>query len=232
MAKRDISANKASFWDERVMQFFLSLRPPQTLPRGFAWLHPQIQKETRNVMQQFFSKYYHDNEQRVLLLGINPGRFGAGITGINFTAPRQLSEYCHIAHSLGNGSELSAEFIYDMINAGGGPEWFFKRCYIGSVCPLGLTKDGKNINYYDDSSLLAAIFPFVENCVIEQSGWPVPKDKLICIGGEKNYRFLLQLNKKWNWFEEIIPLPHPRFIMQYRRKEKASYIEQYLQALG
>ena len=33
-------------------------------------------------------------------------------------------------------------------------------------------------------------------------------------------------------FDEIIPLPHPRFIMQYRRKQKQQFIDQYLHALN
>ncbi len=57
------------------------------------------------------------------------------------------------------------------------------------------------------------------------------KDKCICIGGEKNYKFLAQLNDRYQWFEKIQGVPHPRFIMQYRRKQKEEYIQQYLDVL-
>ena len=87
------------------------------------------------------------------MLGINPGRFGAGITGVNFTAPRQLKENCGIDHPWGNSSELSAEFIYEMIAAFGGPAKFYADYFIGAVSPLGYMKDRKNINYYDDKKL-------------------------------------------------------------------------------
>ena len=73
------------------------------------------------VVKHFFEKFYSDNNPRRLLLGINPGRFGAGITGVNFTAPKQLKENCGIDHAWKKSSELSAEFIYDMITAYGGP---------------------------------------------------------------------------------------------------------------
>ena len=68
-----------------------------------------------NVVKKFFVKYYNDNRPRRLLFGINPGRFGGGITGINFTAPRQLKDNCSIDHPFGNSSELSREFIYEII---------------------------------------------------------------------------------------------------------------------
>lgn len=220
------------FWDELVLQFYRNLRPPKQLPDGFAWLHPQKQADVRNIMKLFYSKYYHDQNQRCLLLGINPGRHGAGITGINFTAPRQLTQNCKIDHSFGNGSELSAEFIYQMIEAGGGADWFYKRFYIGSVCPLGLTKDDKNINYYDDRELSSLISPFIEKCVDRQCGLPVSPNTVICIGGEKNFKYLQALNQRARWFENLVPLPHPRFIMQYRRKEIGKFIDLYLNTLN
>jgi hypothetical protein len=49
------------------------------------------------------------------------------------------------------------------------------------------------------------------------------------IGGEKNFKYLVSLNERFKWFEKIIPLAHPRFIMQYRRKQKQQFIQQYLQ---
>ena len=95
-----------------------------------------------------------------MLLGINPGRFGAGITGVNFTAPKQLREHCQIESNL-KGSELSAEFIYTMISEYGGVEKFYGEFFIGSVCPLGLVENGKNLNYYDRKDLLELIEPFI-----------------------------------------------------------------------
>ena len=103
-----------------------------------------------NVVKAFLQKYFNDVRKRKLILGINPGRFGAGITGVNFTAAKQLTDECGIEHPFSNGSELSAEFIYAMIKAYGGPEKFYNKFFIGSVCPLGFVKAGKNINYYDD----------------------------------------------------------------------------------
>ena len=52
-----------------------------------------------------------------------------------------------------------------------------------------------------------------------------------CIGGEKNFKYLSSLNNRYNWFQEIVSLPHPRFIMQYNRKFLDDYINRYLNVL-
>ena len=165
------------------------------------------------------------------MLGINPGRRGAGTTGINFTAARQLTDHCGIEHGMKAGSELSAEFIYEVIQAYGGPDLFYSRYFIGSVCPLGFVKSGKNINYYDDRMLQQTVSPFITDQLNRLLRFPVLRDRCICIGGEKNFHFLKSLNEKHGFFREIIPLPHPRFILQYRRKEKDRYLQQYLEVL-
>jgi hypothetical protein len=59
------------------------------------------------------------------------------------------------------------------------------------------------------------------------------KFKPVCvvIGGEKNFKYLSRLNNSEKWFGSLLSLPHPRFIMQYRRTYKAEYINQYLQVI-
>lgn len=184
-----------------------------------------------HVVKEFLHKYFNDTAKRRLFLGINPGRFGAGVTGVNFTAPKQLTEECGIEHPFGRRSELSAEFIYAVINAYGGPEKFYGDFFIGSVCPLGFVKSGKNINYYDDKELQATVEPFIIKSIEKQLSFPVDRSRCLCIGGEKNYKYLLGLNNRFGWFKEVIPLPHPRFVMQYRRREVPVYVQLYLDAL-
>jgi hypothetical protein len=194
-------------------------------------LHPQKEERVREVVKSFYNKYYGDDKERLIMLGINPGRFGAGITGVNFTAPLQLKEECGIAHSFKNQSELSAEFIYEMINAYGGPEKFYKKVFIGSVFPLGLIRDGKNINYYDDAVLLKHLHPVIIQTLNELLRNVKYKPVCIAIGGEKNFKFLTRLNDSEKWFKSVTSLPHPRFIMQYKRAYKKEFIEQYLKVI-
>lgn len=162
------------------------------------------------------------------MLGINPGRFGAGVTGVNFTAPKQLKEYLGIEHEFKNQSELSAEFIYAMIDKYGGVTKFYSDFFIGSVCPLGFVQHGKNLNYYDDKELFQTVEPFIFESLQTLIDGNVKREICFSIGGEKNYKYLVSINKKLGWFKKIEALPHPRFIMQYRRKLKEEFIHHYL----
>jgi hypothetical protein len=214
-----------------ILQFYQRIIPPIDLPAGVKVLFPQQEPGVMQVVEQFCKKYYSDNNTRTLIFGINPGRFGAGTTGINFTAPRQLRNYCDIDHPFKDQSELSAEFIYEVIMKYGGAEKFYRHFFITAISPLGYIQNGVNKNYYDDKKLQQAVTPFILRCLHEQASWNVNRDRCICIGGEKNFKFFNGLNGEHGWFKEIIPLPHPRFIMQYRRKTKERFVSAYIAAL-
>lgn len=214
-----------------LVHFYPSLKPPKNLPKGIDVLFPQQSPVVMKVVKKFFKKFYNNTRARHLIFGINPGRFGAGITGINFTAPKQLKENCGINHPFKLSTELSAEFIYEVIKQYGGVNKFYSNWYIGAVCPLGFVKDGKNINYYDDKKLQKAVTPFIIDSINKQLSFGFKTDFCICVGGEKNFKFLSALNNEQHWFKEIIPLPHPRFILQYRRRQKENYVRLYLSAL-
>ncbi|MFN2439356.1 MAG: uracil-DNA glycosylase family protein [Chitinophagaceae bacterium] len=219
-------------WAERLYRFYKNLQPPGNLPESIEWLYPQQDEKLMSLVKQFFLKFYNDSHSRTLILGINPGRFGAGVTGVNFTASKQLQENCGITSGLKLQTELSADFIYEMIRQYGGVASFYKKFFIGSVCPLGFVKNGKNINYYDEKELAKTVEPFIIKSIKELMQLGFKKNRCFCIGGEKNFRYLSTLNERYHWFAKIIPLPHPRFIMQYRRKQLQTYISQYLLELG
>ena len=214
---------------ESIINFYQSLEPPR-LPKGIDILFPQKSEEVMKVVKTFFYKFYNDTHPRRLIFGINPGRFGAGTTGINFTAPKQLKEICGIDHCFKSQTELSAEFIYESIQAFGGIKNFYENYFITSVSPLGFVTNGLNLNYYDDKNLQQAVTPFIISSIQKQIALGFKTDFCICIGGDKNLKFFSALNKEYKFFDEIVPLPHPRFIMQYRRKQKENYIQQYLLA--
>ena len=218
-------------WAQHIIEYYKNLHPPIPLPEEIQWLHPQLNPEVMDVVNQFYTKYYSDESPRTIMLGINPGRYGAGVTGVNFTAPRQLKQICNISHSFKDQSELSAEFIYEMILAYGGPELFYQNFFIGSVCPLGFVQNGKNLNYYDNQELMKAVEPFIINSMNKLLHFPYNQDVVFCIGGEKNYKYLNKLNQEHKWFRTIEILSHPRFIMQYKRKTKDRYIDDYINLL-
>ena len=170
---------------------------------------------------------------RHLILGINPGRFGAGVTGIPFTDTKRLEEKCGIIIPVQETYETSSVFIYDMIDEYGGVQKFYSDFYINSVCPLGFTSTGKNgkqvnYNYYDTRNLTEAVYGFMIESINRQLEFGIERDVCFCLGAGKNFKFLSELNNKFQIFKRVIPLDHPRFVMQYKSKQKHIYIENYI----
>lgn len=215
----------------KIISQTLSTVRPSGLPLGIKTMNPAEQKEVQEVIIKFYTKYFDDNNERTLLLGINPGRFGAGLTGIPFTDPVRLASECGIPNAFNPKPELSSVFIYEMIKAFGGPEKFYGQFYINSVCPLGFTLDGKNLNYYDNNALQHALIPYIEGNIKSLISLGISTDVCFCLGEGKNYQFLNKLNEEKKFFREIVPLAHPRFIMQYKLKTKDEYINHYINSL-
>ena len=219
-------------YGEKIIGFLNHLSLPVELPQGIQIMNPYLSEEVRNAVTCFYRKFFPDNNPRTFFIGINPGRFGAGVTGISFTDPIRLEEACGIPNPFDKKQELSSVFIYKTINASGGPEKFYRHFYVTAVCPLGFTLNGKNLNYYDLKELEEAVTPFIISTLREQLAFGVKREKAYCIGEGKNYKFLQKLNRKHHFFENITPLPHPRFVMQYRYKKQDEYIRKYLERLG
>lgn len=219
-------------YTKKILAFFKALDLSVKLPKGVEVMNPYQNEVAFHLCEQFYGKYYNDTFQRTFILGINPGRFGAGLTGIPFTDPLKLEEECKIENNLTKKRELSADFIYEMIAAFGGKEKFYHKFYFGSVSPLGFIKDGKNLNYYDDPKLQKAVLPFVIETLEKQINFGLNRDVAYCLGEGKNFKFLSKLNEAHGFFNKLIPLAHPRFIMQYKRKSMLHYVDDYLTKLS
>ncbi len=217
---------------ENIINFYSKLKIEQKLPEGVEILNPYGDDEVKKVVSRFYRKYYDDNDERILVLGINPGRFGAGVTGIPFTDPVQLEKRCEIINSFDKRPELSSIFIYRMIEAYGSISGFYKKFYLSSISPLGFIKEGKNLNYYDIKALQEAVYDFMLQSLKEQLKFGIRKDVCFCLGQGKNFQFLEKLNKKHQLFNKIIPLAHPRYILQYKRKYVQDYIDEFLLKLA
>src|SRR3954467_7184225 len=134
-----MSVNKKIFFADKVLSFYRKIKINDTLPKGVEILNPYRDKKAFELSTLFYKKYYSDTAQRTIILGINPGRFGGGITGIPFTDPVKLEKFCGISNDLPKKAELSADFMHVMMIAYGGLEQFYKRFYFNSVSPLGFT---------------------------------------------------------------------------------------------
>ena len=212
----------------KILNFLFNLQFPVELPDGIEVMNPFTDEETAQVVKRFYNKYYNDNNPRYCIIGINPGRFGGGVTGVPFTDPIRLEKECAIENKWPRKQELSSVFVYDMINAFGGPEMFYEKFYFTAVSPLGFVRGGKNLNYYDDKVLAERIVPFAIECFRMQIAWGLHTSHAFCLGEGTNYKFLSMLNTTYKLFDKIIPLSHPRFVMQYKLKTKHDYINKYL----
>lgn len=223
---------------DKVNSFNRKLEFNESLPKNIRIMNPfRENPSVLSVTKSFYDKFYKDEKARHIILGINPGRHGAGVTGIPFTDTIRLEKYCGIKINEFNSYETSSEFIYKMINAYGGVRKFYSRYYINAVCPLGFTIPGRNgkqvnYNYYDDKGLAETMYDFILNSLQKQIAFGINTDVCYCLGTGKNYKFLTELNRNENLFREIIPLEHPRFIMQYRRKKLNNFIDKYLRLLN
>jgi len=220
-------------WAEKIISYNNTLSFTSKLPKGISIMNPYAEsEEARNASESFYRKYYSDDKPRKLILGINPGRHGAGATGIPFTDPKRLKEIINISWDGELSHEPSSVYIYDMIKAFGTPEEFYSRYFINSVSPLGYTvrnELGKevNFNYYDSPSLYKRVMPFILSNLekLRQMGFEM--DTAYCLG-VKNAKCLEELNTGSKYFRNIIALEHPRYIMQYRIKSKEEFIQKYL----
>ncbi|MBK6892994.1 MAG: DUF4918 family protein [Flavobacteriales bacterium] len=97
------------------------------LPDGINVLDPfngENAEEVRRMVKLFHRQYYADERPRMLMLGINPGRLGAGSTGICFTDTKRCEADLGIPVEGMRTHEPSSDFFYRAVRAAGGAEAF------------------------------------------------------------------------------------------------------------
>ena len=226
-----------STFADRIINFNTHLEYNQSLPKDFDVLNPYMDNpETMEVMRAFYHKFYNDNRQRKFIIGINPSRHGAGVTGVPFTDTKRLESECGIVMKSAHTHEVSSVFMYDMIKAYGGVTKFYNDFYINSPFPLAIVRkasDGKwlNANYYDEEALFKSLKDYMIETLKKHISLGVDTQKVFVLG-KKNATFLQKLNKEATLFGEMVVLEHPRFIQQYKSKEKQLYIDKFLTIFG
>jgi hypothetical protein len=214
---------------QKAFKFYTKLQFRYSLPRGVSVMNPYRIPDVRNYTKSFLYKFFSDNYPRILVFGINPGRFGAGVTGVTFTDPIALEKFCGITNSLPKKRELSSEFIYKFIGRMGGPKKFYRDFFLTAMSPLGFLKDGKNYNFYDHPALLRDTKPFIISSIKTQLSFGASRDIAIVLGTGKIKEVFSELNEEYKFFKTIYSVEHPRFIMQYRRKKLGIYLKKYRQ---
>lgn len=225
------SKPEVSTFGTQVSTFLCTVSLPVPLPDGFELIDPYQDPEVRRVVAEFTQLYYGGDGKRVSVWGINPGRFGAGITGLSFTDPYALTHDAGIASSLAGRREISAEFIWRVVDAYGGPSDFFSSLYLSALCPLGFLRNGSNINFYDDRAFTQALLPTLVTWIKQQISFGLRTDVCIVLGTGMLRTVMEQHLRPHLPFQEVIYLEHPRFIMQYRRKQMSAYVDRYVETL-
>jgi len=234
---------------DKAVRYFTHLRTPKDIPEKFQIVNPYENAEVKRVLPLFYEEFYNDPDERLFVFGINHGRFGGGLTGLSFTDPVALREYCGIENSLGMRRELSSKFVYLVIERYGSNHEtatprhkvsgladqvhvrkFFSKVFLTSLYPFTILRDNLNCNYYDDRELYKLLRQSIVSSVEEQIKIGARRDLVVCLG-RKNGQYLSEINDEYKFFEKIFVLNHPRWVMQYRLKQVKKYIDEYLDAL-
>lgn len=221
----------------KVIAFNKQLNYTGELPANFQVLNPYVTNpETLIVMQQFYNKYYNDNNKRKFIIGINPSRHGAGVTGVPFTDTKRLESVCGINMKSAHTHEISSVFMYDLIEEYGGVEKFYAQFYINSPFPLAIIQKNKsnnwiNANYYDDLNLFTMVKDFMIESLKNHIALGLDTEEVFVLG-KKNATFITKINNEAKLFDKITVFEHPRYIQQYKSKDKPFYIDKFILALN
>lgn len=225
---------------QKVIQFNKNLsKISMELPDDFRIINPFSGKQrelVNEITTAFYKKFYDDKNKRRLILGSSPARRGTAVTGVPFEDAAHLQKETGILIDKFYINKSSSGFLYDVIEKYGGCEKFYSDFYMNFVCPIGIARTNSkgndvNCNYYDSKKLQNALYSLIVSSIQELINFGIDTSICYCIGSGENYNFLSKINNEYNFFKDIIPLEHPRFIMQYNSKHKDHFLEKYLNAL-
>lgn len=232
--------NKITF-GEKVLKFDEELSKTKIeLPEGFKIINPfngSNKKQINEITKKFYNMYYNDNNSRRLIIGSSPARRGTAVTGIPYEDAEHLQNTTGIYIDDFYINKSSSNFLYDVIEKYGGSEKFYSKFYMNFVCPLGIVRINSkgnevNCNYYESKKVQEQLYSFMLESIKKQIDFGLDTSVAYCIGSGENYVFLAKLNEEYHLFKKIIPLEHPRFIMQYNSKRKDEFIKKYLDAFN
>ncbi|EAC7885043.1 SMUG2 DNA glycosylase family protein [Listeria monocytogenes] len=225
---------------KRILQFNEALRNSSfDLPEGYRAVNPYSGDQSElveKITTAFYQKYYNDTKPRRIILGSSPARRGSAVTGVPFEDAKHLQNETGIFIDEFYINQSSSDFLYDVMTEYGSCEQFYTDFYMNFVCPLGIVRTNAkgnevNCNYYENKKLQTALKSFILESIRRQIDFGIDTSVCYCIGSGENFHFLSKINDEHHFFGTIIPLEHPRFIMQYNSKNKDVYMKKYLCAL-
>lgn len=193
-------------------------------------------REVFEMLNLFYEKYYSDKEERILILGSSPSMRSSGIIGIPFANAKQIKEEFDIDYTCKSYNNTSDHFMEEVIEKLGGYTVFYKKFYMNFVFPFPIQKFNTksnfvNANYYENKKLYVELEPIIIESIKNIIKIGINRSVCYCIGTGENLKFLSSINEKYHFFDSIVALEHPRYIMQYNYKNKEKYIEKYVNTL-
>lgn len=197
----------------------------------------QNKEQIKEITNVFYKKYYNDNNKRYLILGSSPARKGTATTGIPFEDASHIYKETGIVIDNFYINKSSSDFLYDVMEQYGGCEKFYKDFFMSFVCPLGIVNlnskgNEVNSNYYENKKLKNILYNFIVDSLKKQISFGINTSICYCIGSGENFKFLTKINEQYKFFDKIIALEHPRFIMQYNSKDRSKYLNKYIDAFN
>ena len=193
--------------------------------------------QIKEITNAFYKKYYNDHNKRYLILGSSPARKGSATTGIPFEDASHLYKETGIMIDNFSINKSSSNFLYDVMEQYGDCQKFYKDFFMSFVCPLGIENVNSkgnivNANYYENKKLEKALHNFIVDSLKKQIAFGIDTSICYCIGSGENFKFLTKINEEYHFFDKIIALEHPRFIMQYNSKDRNKYLDKYITSLN
>lgn len=225
---------------DRIIRFYEEISALSIqLPDDYYLINPLLgdqREKVKKTIEAFYRTYYNDSNKRRLILGSSPARKGSAVTGVPFEDARHLEKISGNIFADYSVTRGASDFLLDVINIYGGRTCFYTKFYMNFVCPFGIVKINNhghvtNCNYYDDRRLVESLTSLIVYSIKHQIALGIDNSVCYCIGSGKNYEFLSKLNDEYVFFKKIIPLEHPRYIMQYNSINKEFFVDKYMKAL-
>ena len=164
--------------------------------------------ENKDLVNNFYKQVYSEIQPRIVLCGINPGRHGAGKTGVPFLDYLSLSKF--FPDIKNTDREHSAQFVYKVIESYG-KDRFFNSVYLTNYSWFGFetisNNHRKNVNYFELPKNIQSVIEesFLEEMEILQPKYIIPLS-------EKVEQSLKDLKRRRRLDYEIMPrLKHPYY---------------------
>lgn len=170
------------------------------------------------IAKRFAKAYCSSQRPATVLCGINPGRLGAGKTGVPFLDFASLSKL--LSDIDRRDAERSAQFFFEVVEHFGAKA-FYSTFHVTNISSVGFERAGKNANYYD---LPEQAIKYVHDAFDKEIKTIQPA-AIISLAGQV-HATVKQLFSK-SPIDISVCLPHPNYCAFPKRRDrcKARYIE-------